>query len=184
MGERLVGYRLPGLADRGNRPFQVDRVPEYDGGHHQIQPTGAMPLVFVRAVPQLTQPVKEYRPCQGVFRLSFIEPDMDAPPQFDAADVLEQEQRPLNLCVTSVFAPSRAICTSRFWCNRADQVTGISSERRKVKRSKQERMFVGFAAPSDCRTQPRCVCRVSPRESSNASRSVSEIENILGICRR
>jgi hypothetical protein len=50
------------LADRGNRPFQVDRVPKHDGGHHQIQPTSPMPLVFVRAVPQLTQPVEEYPP--------------------------------------------------------------------------------------------------------------------------
>ncbi len=60
-----------------------------------------MPLVFVRAIPQLTQPVEEYRPCQGVFCLSFIEPDMDALSQFDAADVLEQEHRPFNLAELS-----------------------------------------------------------------------------------
>lgn len=62
VGKRIAGYDLPGLADRGNRPFQVDRVPKHDGGHHQIQPTSPMPLVFVRAVPQLTQPVEEYPP--------------------------------------------------------------------------------------------------------------------------
>jgi hypothetical protein len=56
-----------------------------------------MPLVFMRAVPQFTHPVEEYRPCQSVFRLSFIDADMDASPQFDTVDVLEQEQRPLNL---------------------------------------------------------------------------------------
>jgi hypothetical protein len=56
-----------------------------------------MPLVFVRAVPQLAQPVEEHRPGQCVFCFAFIEPDVDAPPQFDAADVLEQEQRPFNL---------------------------------------------------------------------------------------
>jgi hypothetical protein len=52
VSKRLVGNYLPGLADRGNGALQVDRVPKNNAGHHEIQPTGAMPLVFVRAVPQ------------------------------------------------------------------------------------------------------------------------------------
>jgi len=98
MGERLVGYGygLPVLANRGDRALQVDRVPEHDGGDHEVQPTCAMPLVLVRAIPQFAQPVEEHRPCQGVSRLPLIQPDVDAAPQFDAADVL-QEQCPFNL---------------------------------------------------------------------------------------
>src|SRR3954453_4895153 len=48
-------------------------------------------------------------------------------------------------------------------------MAGMPSERRNFRRSRQERIFVGLAAPSDCRTQPRYVCRDSPRESSNPS---------------
>jgi hypothetical protein len=57
-----------------------------------------MPLVFMRSVPQFPEPVEEHgAPCQGIFRLAFVEPDMNAPPQFGAADVLKQEQRPFDL---------------------------------------------------------------------------------------
>ena len=97
MGERLVGYCLPVPANRDDRALQIDRVPEHDGGNHEVQPTCAMPLVLVRAIPQFAQPVEEHRPCQGVSRLALIQPDVDAAAQFDAADVLEQEQRPFNL---------------------------------------------------------------------------------------
>ena len=56
-----------------------------------------MPLVLVRAVSQFAQPVEEYRPGQGVSGFALIQPDVNAPPQFDAADVLQQEQRPFDL---------------------------------------------------------------------------------------
>ena len=52
MGERLVGYCLPVPANRGDSALQVDCVPEHDGGNHEVQPTCAMPLVLVRAIPQ------------------------------------------------------------------------------------------------------------------------------------
>ena len=94
MGEHLVGYCLPVPANCGDRALQVDRVPEHDGGNHEVQPTCAMALVLVRAIPQFAQPVEEDRPCQGVSRLALIQPDVDAAAQFDAADVVEQEQRP------------------------------------------------------------------------------------------
>jgi hypothetical protein len=42
MGERLVRYSLPVLADRGDCALQVDRVPEHDGGDHEVQPTGTV----------------------------------------------------------------------------------------------------------------------------------------------
>ena len=57
---------LPGLADRVNRALQVDCVPEHDGGDHEIQAAGAMPLVLVRAIPQFAQPVEKDCPCQRV----------------------------------------------------------------------------------------------------------------------
>ena len=56
-----------------------------------------MPLVFMRSIPEFPEPVEKHGPCQGIFRLAFVEPDMNAPPQFGAADVLKQEQRPFNL---------------------------------------------------------------------------------------
>jgi hypothetical protein len=87
-------YCLPG---RANCALQINRVPENDGRDHKIQPAGAMPLVLMRAIPQFAQAVEEYRPGQRVFCFSFIEPDMDALSQFDAADVLKQEHRALNL---------------------------------------------------------------------------------------
>ena len=57
----------------------------------------AMALVLLRAIAQFAQPVEEHRPGQCVFHLALIEPDVDASPQLDAADVLEQERRPFNL---------------------------------------------------------------------------------------
>ena len=42
-----------------------------------------MPLVFMRAVPQLAQPVEEHGPGQSFFGFAFIKPDVDAPPKFD-----------------------------------------------------------------------------------------------------
>ena len=97
MGEHLVGHGLASLADCGNRSFQIHRVPEHDGGDHKVQPTGAMSLVLMCAISQLPQPVEEDCPSERVLRLALIEPDMDASSQFDAADVLQQEQRPFNL---------------------------------------------------------------------------------------
>ena len=91
MGEHLVGHCLPGLADRVNRALQVDRVPEHNCGDHKVQSTSAMPLILVRAIPQFSQTVEKHRSGQSVLRLSLVESGMNAPPQFDAADVLEQE---------------------------------------------------------------------------------------------
>jgi hypothetical protein len=31
---------------------------------------------------EFPEPVREHSPCQGIFRLAFVEPDMNAPPQF------------------------------------------------------------------------------------------------------
>ena len=65
-GERWAsvssGTDLSGLADRSNGALQVDRVPKHNGRDHKVQSAGAMPLVFVRAVPQFAQPVEETPP--------------------------------------------------------------------------------------------------------------------------
>ena len=93
MGEGLVRHSLAALTDGGDRLLKINRVPENDGGDHEVQPACAMPLVFVRSIPEFSEPVEEHSPCQGIFRLAFVEPDMNASPQFRAADVLKQEQR-------------------------------------------------------------------------------------------
>ena len=78
----MGGYGLPVVANRGDSELQVDRIPDDDGGDHQVQPTCAMLFVLVRAVPQFAQPVEERRPGQGVSHIALIEPDTDAAPQF------------------------------------------------------------------------------------------------------
>ena len=85
------------LKIRRDSALQVNGVPEHDGGDHQISPLARCLWFLCVRSRSSPQPVEEHRPGQCLFCFAFIEPDVDAPPQFDAADVLEQEQRPFNL---------------------------------------------------------------------------------------
>jgi hypothetical protein len=53
-------------------------------------------LVFVRSVPEFSESIEEHSPSQGVSRFPFVESDVDPSPEFGVADVLEQEQCPLD----------------------------------------------------------------------------------------
>ncbi len=41
--------------------FEVHRIPERDGGDHQIQTAGAIPLILIGTIPDLAQPMEEHR---------------------------------------------------------------------------------------------------------------------------
>ena len=43
-------------------PFEIDRVPKRNGGDNEIQPAGAVALIFKRAVSDFSQAVEEDRP--------------------------------------------------------------------------------------------------------------------------
>jgi hypothetical protein len=69
-----------------------------------------MPLVFVRAVPQFTQRVGEYRPCQGVFASPLLSPTWMRLRSSTLLMYWEQEQRPFNLAEALVVPPpSRSV---------------------------------------------------------------------------
>jgi len=89
---RFIRNGLPAIADRGDRRLQVDGIPKHDGGDYEVQPTRPVPLVLVGAVAEFTQPVEEHRLGQGVSGFPLVQPDVDPSPQFDTADVLEQEK--------------------------------------------------------------------------------------------
>jgi hypothetical protein len=52
--------------------LEVHRVPERDGGDHEIQTAGSVALIFIGAIPDLTQPMEEHRPRERVPRLSLV----------------------------------------------------------------------------------------------------------------
>jgi hypothetical protein len=59
--------------------LQVDRVPEHDGGHHEVQPTCAMPLVLVRAIPRSSPSrLKNTAFARTFLAFALIQPDVDA----------------------------------------------------------------------------------------------------------
>jgi hypothetical protein len=61
--------------------FEVDRIPECDGGDFQIQPARPVPLVFERAIAYFSEPVEEDRSRQRISSLTFIKACSHAPTQ-------------------------------------------------------------------------------------------------------
>jgi len=93
MGQSLGGDGLPAFSQGRHGMFEVNGIPEYDGGDYEVQAAGPVPLVLVRPVAQLPQPMEKHGLRQGIAGLPLVEPDMDPPSQLDPAHVLEQEQR-------------------------------------------------------------------------------------------
>jgi hypothetical protein len=54
MGQQVIGDILD-LAQRGNRAFQIPRVPEDDRGDEEVEAAGAVLLVLVGAIADFTQ---------------------------------------------------------------------------------------------------------------------------------
>jgi hypothetical protein len=62
-------------------PLEVHRIPERDGGDHQIQTAGAISLILIGAIPNLAQPMEEHRTREGIPSLSLVQSASDTTPQ-------------------------------------------------------------------------------------------------------
>ena len=58
--KEFVRDGLAPVAQGCDGSFQVNRVPEHDGGHDKVQSAGAMSLVLVSPVTKFAETVKEY----------------------------------------------------------------------------------------------------------------------------
>jgi len=82
--------------------FQVNRVPQHDGGRHQIEAAGAVALLLETAVAVFTQAVEKHGTGQRVARLTLVQPGMQAAAQLDALQPVQDEQRALDAAQLSL----------------------------------------------------------------------------------
>ena len=59
-------HSLATILDGLDRPFQIDRVPQYDGGRHQVEAGGTVALVLKAAVAHLAEAVEKHGPGQRI----------------------------------------------------------------------------------------------------------------------
>ena len=79
--------------------LEIHRVPQYDREDHQVQPAGAVTLVFESSVAKFAFAVEEDCPSQRVSRLGLLE-YLNVFPEFWALHPFEHEQgafHPSNL---------------------------------------------------------------------------------------
>jgi len=69
--KQCVINSLPVVTKRICGAFQIDRVPQHDGGGDQVEATGAIALLLKAAIPDFTQSVKEHGPGQCIAGLAF-----------------------------------------------------------------------------------------------------------------
>ena len=79
-----------------DRPLDVHRVPERDGGCDESEATCAVALLLEAAISDFSQAAKEYGSGKGIARFTFVETGMDAASQFDALQPGEDEQCPFD----------------------------------------------------------------------------------------
>ena len=72
--QQLAIHRLPRFAHRLGGAFQVHRVPQHDGGRHQVETAGPVALLLEAPIPDFAEAVEEHRPGQGVARLALVQP--------------------------------------------------------------------------------------------------------------
>ena len=84
---------LARLAQGLRCPLQIDRIPQHDGGCHQVQAAGAVPLLLECPVADFAQPMNEDRPGQRVARLPFVQTGVHAAAQLDVLEPVQDEQR-------------------------------------------------------------------------------------------
>ena len=85
------------VATQGVRgPFQIDSVPQHDGGSHQVQAAGPVALLLETAVADFAQAVEEHRAGQRVARLALVQSGMHTAAQLDALQPVQDEQRALD----------------------------------------------------------------------------------------
>ena len=69
--QRLINGIFLGT-HRVDCPFQVDRIPQDNRRHNQIEATGSVTLKLVGAIPDFAKPVEAYGASQCVFRLLLL----------------------------------------------------------------------------------------------------------------
>ncbi len=72
MGQSFVVNGDPMFSQGGDSAFQVDRVPEDDGGDDQIEPAGAVALILEGSVAQVALPVEEHGTGECISGLALV----------------------------------------------------------------------------------------------------------------
>ena len=81
MGEQIVGDVFPFGSQRVDDFFEIDSVPQNDGGDYEVEAPGAVALIFVGAVADFAEPMETDGPGQSVVRLALVEAGGDASTQ-------------------------------------------------------------------------------------------------------
>jgi hypothetical protein len=51
---------VPPLPERIHGSFKIDRIPEGDGGDHEIQTADAIPLILIGTIPDFAEAMEEH----------------------------------------------------------------------------------------------------------------------------
>jgi hypothetical protein len=94
--QQLAVHRFAGLDQPLGGALQVHRVPQHDGGRHQVETAGPVALLLETPIPDFPKAVEEHRPGQGVACFTLVQTGMHAAAQFDALQPVEDEQRALD----------------------------------------------------------------------------------------
>lgn len=96
MPDEILPDGLAPLSEHLKGTLQIDGIPEDNGSHHQVEPTGPVVLVFKTPVPHLAKTIEEHSTGQGITGLAFVQPDLDPPAQLWILKPLEDEQGPFD----------------------------------------------------------------------------------------
>ena len=77
-------HRLSGGGQPLGCPLQVNRVPQNNGGGHQVEAAGPVSLLLEAPISNLAEAVKEHRPGQGVSGFTLVKSGMHTTAQLDA----------------------------------------------------------------------------------------------------
>jgi hypothetical protein len=81
VGEQLLRHGLAPAVQMFDRALKVEGVPVRDGSDDEVQPRGAVLLVFQRAVGEASLPMGVDRLRQRVPRLAFVQANLAGPAQ-------------------------------------------------------------------------------------------------------
>src|SRR5271154_3502333 len=90
--EQLWIHSLPVPLQAMGSPFEVDRIPEHDGGGNEVESAGAVALLLEAAVADPPQPVEEHRSRERVARFALVQPGVDTAAQFDTLQPIQHEE--------------------------------------------------------------------------------------------
>lgn len=96
MLQQIVIHRLAVGFQRLRGPFQIDGVPQHDGGRHQVQATGTVALLLEATVTDLAQSTEEYGAGQRIAGFALVQPGMHAATQPHVLQPVQNKQRALD----------------------------------------------------------------------------------------